>query len=298
MTRDWQPSITADGGYRRKSTEMPHPGQVIAYYDRKAWRVIEVGDVAQPNWSKQTVRAWEKAGRPDPVTWPERERRVFAEPARNPLPSGKDRRGLGIYPWAWNVHWWPLQDPYPVCVDCGLLWPCPCDDRNEAAAAAMAELDRLGAVLPGCCWGCGEPVTSRQHSIEFIGENLLMPGAGPALFHISHSRKAARGPSGNQTCRGDAEKYEQQWVAADRTRKARLTCPGATFRHFGYSECTTLADCPGENATHADFSHCTTAHYTIEGVQAVPLTSCGERGCRGPKVPVDDTTPLTTDVPA
>lgn len=154
----------------------------------------------------------------------------------------------------------------------------------------MEEFGRLAAILPGCCWACGEPIVGRQRGIEFEGENLLMPGAGPAVFHTSHSRKASR-VGYRATCRGEAEKYEERWVAAQPGRKVRLTCPGMLFRHFGYVECTRLADCPGEEATHADHMHCTTAHYTgwtADGgaVQATPLTSCGERGCRGPK-PVD-----------
>lgn len=300
MTRDWSPSIY-DHTIRTRGA-IPEVGQLIGCSDRRAYHVIEVIERSRANWHDATTRKWEEAGSPDPATWPDRERKVVLRPVRALHPSGRTRITLTLYPWTRDEQWWALPDPYPACVECQMLWPCPCDDRNQAAAAAMAELERLGGVLPGCCWACSEPITSRHHSIEFPGENLLMPGAPAPAFHTSHSRKAARGPSGNQTCRGDAEQYEQQWVAADPTRKVRLTCPGIMFRHFGYSECTTSADCPGENASHANFVHCTTAHYTnwsVDGgaVQAIPLTSCDGRGCRGPKVPASNLTPAT-DQPA
>jgi hypothetical protein len=285
--RFWRPAGTTASYYTAR--DIPEVGQLIGWVStRKAWRVLHVVDRHQANWDPGTVKEWEKAGRPDPETWPRRERGLVVEPARNPSPNGEDRRGLRLYVW-WNQsQWFPLPDPYPACVDCGLLWPCPCDDRNKEAEAAMAEMDRLSSVLPGCCWACGQPIAGKQHSIEFVGENLLLPGAGPAVFHTSHSRKAARGPSGNQTCRGEAEKYEQRWIAAAPGRTARLTCPGTMFRHFGYSECTTGPACPGEGASHADFAHCTSVHYTgwseEGGAESLdPITNCGTRGCRGPQ---------------
>ena len=280
MNRHWRP-VGATDPYRSTAGQIPEVGQIIGWRpSRKAWRVLQVAERHQANWDPVTLQVWERAGRPHPKTWRLRERSLIVEPARNPSPSGKDRRGLRLYVWWSEQQWFALTDPYPACVDCGLLWPCPCDDRNHKAAAAMAELDRLGAVLPGCCWACGDPITSRQHSIEFPGENLLLPGADRVLFHTSHSRKAARGPSGNQTCRGEANAYEARWLAAASGRKARLTCPGMMFRHFDYSECTTGDACPGEGASHADFAHCTTGR---GDEQALPVTLCGGRGCRGPE---------------
>lgn len=302
MNRWWKP-VGAIAPYHSTAGEIPEVGQIIGWVStRKAWRVIQVAGRHQANWDPATQQAWERAGRPDPEMWPNRERSLIVEPPRNPSPDGKDRRGARLFPWWHGQQWFALTDPYPVCVDCGLLWPCPCDDRNHEAAKAMAELERLGGILPGCCWGCGEPVTSRQHSIEFDGENLLMPGAAPALFHTSHSRKAARGSSGNQTCRGEAEKYEDQWLAGDPRRTARLRCPGLLFRHFGFSECTTGPACPGEDASHHEFTHCTSQTFRwgrnyrpdpeIDPEEIRPVTNCGSRGCRGLMTPA---TPLTTD---
>lgn len=291
--RFWRPPGTLPA-YASTAGKIPEVGQLIAVITtRQAWRIIRVDDVHQANWDDPTVRAWELAGRPDPETWPGRERAALVEPPRNPQPNGKDRRGLRLSPWWSGEQWLPLTDPYPTCVDCGLLWPCPCDDRNKETAAAMAEFERLGGILPGCCWACNEPITGRHRSIVFDGDNLLLPGGGPVAFHTSNSRKAARGPSGNQTCRGEAEKYEDRWVFAGEGRRIRLRCSGLLFSHFGYHECTEGAGCPGENASHRDWPHCTTQIFRtganfvpdpeIHPEERRPMTNCGARGCRGPK---------------
>ncbi len=267
---------------RTRYRKIPHVGELIACPDRKAYRVVAVEEREQANWHEQTMKAWEKAGRPDPYTWEDRERAMRLRPAGDPNAKAY---GYGLYPWASNDRWWPLREQYPVCCDCGLIWPCPCDERTTEARTAMKELDRLGGIMPGCCWACGEPITARHRSIEFDGENLLMPGAAPAVFHAAHSRKATHG-----TCRSEAEAYEQRWVAAQPGRTVRLRCPGLLYRHLSESECT-REDCPGVDATHAKYSHCTTISYEswTAGGGAVedprPLTNCGTRGCRGPKVP-------------
>ena len=300
MTRDWKPLdydreavretvVEIRRGQpveRTKYRKVPHVGELIAWADRKAYRVVAVEEREQANWHDQTMTAWEQAGSPDPHTWEGRERAVRLQPANDPIARA---RGYGIFPWASNDRWWPMREQYPVCQDCGLIWPCPCDERNHKAAAAMKEFERLAGILPGCCWACGEPVTGRHHSIVFDGENLLMPGASPAVFHTSHSRKAEDSRH-RGSCRGQAEDYEQRWVAAAPGRAVRLRCDGLMYRHIDSSECTRGDDCPGADASHKDFGHCTSrmTTWSPEGgyaEQPGPITNCGTRGCRGPKVP-------------
>lgn len=291
MTRAWSPAIYDHGDpLARRFGELPQPGQIIAYFrSRKAWRVLVHEDIHQANWRPQTTTAWEKAGSPDWETWKGREVGVMVEPARNPQPNGKDRRGLRFFPWAHQEQWWPLPDPYPACVDCGLLWPCPCHERNLEARKAMAEFDRLAAILPGCCWNCGNPVERRQHSIVFDGDNLLMPGAGPVVFHTSGSR-FYESRTGKRSCRQAAVAYEKRWVDAGPGRKVRLHCPGRWWRHYQWGECTAGNACPGEQADHGDYSHCSAyVGVWVDGAATcvVPVSSCGGKGCRGPKVPAD-----------
>lgn len=281
---------------RNTAGMIPAVGDLIAIVaTRKAWRVFRIDDIHQANWTEQTTTMWQRAGRPDWETWDGREVGVGVEPPHNPAPNGKDRRAYRLSLW-WNYEEWvPLTDPYPVCVECGLLWPCPCDDRNHAADEAMAEVDRLAAIMPGCCWGCSEPITGRHRSIVFDGDNLLLPGGGPVAFHTSASRKAARGSSGNQTCRSEAEAYEERWVAAGEGRKLRLRCPGIEWRHYGgVAECTEGDTCPGSGARHRDYEHCTTRwlglgrtfypyseQIEIDPSETRPRTNCGGKGCRG-----------------
>ncbi len=277
---------------------VPDVGQLIGWISsRKPWRVFRIDEIHQANWCDATLKTWQKEGRPPWETWAGREIGIGVEPPRSPSPNGRDRRALRLCPWWSGEQWIPLTDPYPACVSCGLLWPCPCDDRNKEAAAAMADFERVAAILPGCCWGCGQPIAGRQRSITFDGDNLLLPGGGTVAFHTSHSRKAARGPSGNQTCRSEAEAYEERWVAADPGRLRRLHCPGIQYRHGTYTDCTEGDRCPGEDAHHEDWVHCTArvmppgpghgrsiSYYPSPEIHANELrapTNCGAKGCRG-----------------
>jgi hypothetical protein len=264
---------------------LPEVGRlIVCIATREPWRVIGIDEIHQANWAEETTKVWEQEGRPEWEAWAGREVGLRVEPPYNPSPSGKDRRGLRLSPW-WNrPQWLYLSDPFPACVRCGLLWPCPCDDQNKSTDQAMGEFERLAAILPGCCWACGNPVVGRQHRIEFDGENLLMPGAQPALFHTSGSSKTA---TYGKSCRSRAVEYERLWLQADPRRQARLTCPGTLYWHFGYHECTTGDLCPGESANHEQYVHCVTLSQTLVAGAVVtfePLTNCGNRGCRGPKV--------------
>lgn len=294
MSGDWRPMvydheaireqiITIRNGEpvtRVQYRKVPRVGELIARPDRKAYRVTAIEERDHANWHEQTIKVWEKAGSPDPATWAARERAMRLVPADDPAARS---RGYGLYPWASNDQWWPLREQYPTCNDCGLIWPCPCDERTTEARAAMKELDRLGGIMPGCCWACNEPVTKQHNSIVFDGDNLLLPGGGPVVFHTAESRKAKKGG----TCRGWAERYEHQWTEVDPRRPVRLRCTGFLYRHYTRSECTDGDRCPGVNATHADYAHCSTRVYDSQGVAAIsPLSSCGGQGCRGPKAPV------------
>lgn len=281
---------------RRRERAIPHVGELIAWPDRKAYRVVSIDDKARADWHDATTQAWEKEGRPDPDTWPERERSIRLQPADDPAAPS---RSYHLYPWyianEYRRHWWPLRDQYPVCSDCRLIWPCPCDERTTEARKAMKEFDRLAGVLPGCCWNCAQPVEKRQQSITFDGDNLLMPGGPQVVFHTSGSR-FYRSQFGKTSCRSAAKDYERRWVEARPGRAARLSCPGVMFRHFGYSECTAAAGCPGEGADHRESTHCTVGYGTwtreAGSVTVAPVSSCGERGCRGPKVPASALSPV------
>lgn len=278
-SRYWRPTGDAD---RRAITigRLPEPGQLIVHTrTRKAWRVISIDDIHPANWTQPTHGVWESEGQPDPLTWPGRERRILVEPPRNPQPDGKDRRGIRVHPW-WRdgEEWRPLTDPYPVCPDCALVWPCPCDDRNKVTAQAMAELDRLGAIMPGCCWHCAEPITSRQDAVTYPGDNLDLPGGHPVRFHTRRG------------CAHAAKAYELRWIDADPRRERVLTWPqcGATLivHRDGSTECDgdgAAPDCGGY-ATH-DHRNRSACYAATRGGCARGCSPTGHPGTRTPPRP-------------
>jgi hypothetical protein len=167
---------------------------------------------------------------------------------------------------------WVLHPHYPVCKDCGEPWPCRELEITREVRKQGAEVDRLAAILPGCCWACGEPVTSRQKSVRFDGENLLLPGSPPAVFHLRQGTVA-------QSCLSAAVGYEEKWVAAAPGRRWRLSCPGNVVRHLDGLECSELADCPGPDARH----HGNTISHRFTGTpggEVVPVLGSGAEHCR------------------
>lgn len=280
----WEPAGAlppARRGHRGKN-RLPEPGQLIGWAsDRRAYRVESVREIHQVNWGQDTRSVWEQLGSPPWEAWDGREWAVHLEPARIQTGEPYKLTARRLAPWSSRDQWVPLYDPWPECVQCGCLWPCPCKDEHDDAATAMDRLEVLAAILPGCCWACYKPITARHHSIVFEGENLLLPGAPPAAFHIAGSRKSERY---GQTCRGEAIKYEKQWAGAVPGRLAQLWCAGTLFRHFDGYECDLGPLCPGPQADHTDHLHCST-HGTYREFSDRPLTpsrNCGNKGCRGP----------------
>jgi hypothetical protein len=168
---------------------------------------------------------------------------------------------------------WVLHPHYPVCRDCGEPWPCRELEITREVRRQAEEVDRLAAILPGCCWGCAEPVTSRQKSVRFGGENLLLPGAPPPVFYLR--LKSA----GGLPCLSGAVRYEEKWVPAVPGRRWRLSCPGNVVRHLGGQECSEMADCPGPGVRHRGnvISHRFTGTH---GGEVVPVPGSGAERCR------------------
>lgn len=277
----WEP-VGRLNGYQ-SSGAVPAPGQIIGWKaDRRAHRVVSVTEIHQANWDEATRRRWEVMGSPPWQQWDGRERAVVLLPARPELGAPPKPTHWGLIPWVHQELWWPLYDPWPECTGCGRLWPCPCKEEQDAADSAMRRLTALESVLPGCCWGCGKPITGRHNSIVFDGENLLLPGGPPPAFHTAGSQ---RHETTGSKCRSQAIDYEKQWLGAGPGRLARMTCPGTLFRHYESYECDSGETCPGPGASHHRNVHCTTGFsVTVPGGPSLPIrphTNCGGKGCRG-----------------
>lgn len=257
--RHWWPALRGEVTYSRK----PTVGALIAVR-REPYRVVEVRDVEPIDWADKHRDVWIKQGMPDP--WILAPFTVVLQP----LPSGR-RQHVEVGPLV-SLWFETLPEHYAVCVSCGELAPCREVTAERAAVREMARFARLAAVLPGCCWACNEPVTSRQESVTFAGDNLLMPTAPPSpTFHLRRS------------CRGAAAHYEEMWVAADPRRpRSMLTlkCAGTLVVHGDRStECfgAIESDCPDPRAAHQAYTAC----YVQSDGCPRGCTRDGHPGCGG-----------------
>lgn len=211
---------------------LPDPGQLLAW-DHAVWRVLDVLDRAQADWTDDTLTAWQEQGMPDPATWDQRPVSVGLEWVGGKRPEAmRGDRGT-LLSRGGRLTTWHVYDSgrWPQCSCCGEPMPCQAELQDRVADAAMARLDRMQAHLPGHCWGCGEPVTRRQQAVVYAGMNLDLPG-GPVV--VFHTRRA---------CAVVAMQYEERWLRAEpgQERERILTwprCPGVLVVHQdGTSEC-------------------------------------------------------------
>ena len=242
----WEPQ----GGHRKPWKDLERGDLIEA--DRKAWRVVEVRPVPVADWDESDREYYGRLARqhrnpkyvsmsravPSEEEWESRPVYLIVVPA-----DGGKRHHLRVRPYGGFRGAWVLSPHYPVCKDCGELWPCREVEITQEVDRQAAKLAELEKILPGCCWSCGEPVTSKQASIRFDGDNLLLPGAHPPVFHLR--RKGG--------CRSDAAGYEKRWVAAEDGRRWRLQCPGKLVRHVDGDECSEDPFCPGGDASHGTF---------------------------------------------
>lgn len=236
----WEPQ----GGHARQWRDL-EPGDLIEA-DRKAWRIVEVRAVPVVDWDDTDREYYERlachpcnpAPPPAEEDWDRRPLYLIAIPA-----DGGKRHHVKIRPYRAPRAAWVLSPHYPVCKDCGELWPCREVEIVQEIDKQAAKLAELEKILPGCCWSCGDPVTHKQGSIRFEGDNLLLPGAPSPVFHL---RRKGR-------CLSDAHGYEKRWIAAEEGRRWRLQCPGKLVRHVDGDECSEGPLCPGGNASHHTF---------------------------------------------
>lgn len=263
----WQPALAA---HPRRHIHRPEPGDLIAV-NRQPYRVESIRDQPLGDWHDRARDEWAKAGMPDP--WSSAPFEVHVREAA----SGKRRGMIVVQPWFWN---WceALPEHYAVCVHCGQLAPCREVTAERAAEREMAHFEHLTKILPGCCWGCSEPITARQRSVVFPGPNLLLPTAAPSpAFHLRRG------------CAVDAARYEEQWVRAGEKRPRSLLtlkCRGSLIVHGdGSAECFGAVEsaCPSVYASHMSYSACFAQSHGC----GYGCTREGHPGCRTASAPRD-----------
>jgi len=265
----WEPQ----GGRKCEWRDLAE-GDLIALGDRTVWRVVQVRPAPVADWDEDTREYWEQAfGTPvipgqicrrRPVSMEEWDRRpldLIVVPA-----AGGKRQHFGVRPYA-GLGAYVLSPHYPVCRDCGEPWPCRDLEITQEISRESGKLARYEKILPGCCWGCGDPVTQRQKALRFDGENLLLPGAPSPVFHLRR-----RGD-----CASAALSYEKRWIAADATRRWRLQCPGHVTRHLDGCDCTEGPLCPGAAASHHSFTR--HVHQRMPDGSITPMPGMGGDDC-------------------
>jgi hypothetical protein len=252
-------------GARRPDTyRHPAPGDLIGY-EHAVWKITAVTFL---QLSDDDRDIWTSHGKPDLATWRRRPYRVNlqhiagAQPdwlhLGDPRPAAAvvDIRAAMTTAVTWHIY--PPSGRWPMCSCCLEPMPCRSDVQDAEIAAGMNRIEILVARQPGNCWACTEPITHRQKSITYPGDNLDLPG-GPEVRY--HTRTA---------CIDAAERYEERWLAEDPRRQRTLTWPRCDgwllVHHDGTTECRpdddqfsgpSAPDCQGHNThQHGSTSAC------------------------------------------
>lgn len=214
-----------------RSTSKLQPGDIVIA-DRKPFRVREIREVPTDRWKDKFVEAWREAGMPDAETW-------WSRPLD--ISGSWDVEDPGVGPrygvQASAGHMWSvLPEHYSVCRLCNELPPCRHVHNERVMEHAAERMAETMSILPGCCHGCGEPITARQKSFTFPGANLIRPDLGDnsAIFHTRVS------------CFDSIPSYDRKWAAAEPGRRRFFYCEGTrVWHHDGTFECD-RDDCVGK----------------------------------------------------
>jgi len=234
------------------SSESLAPNQIVIW-ECSAYRVIEIRERSQPDWPDAYRDRWEDLGTPDPATWYGRPFTVTLRLEQDP-----DAKPLHLLVHA-SYPWDTLPEHYSICRVCREIPPCTHVHNQAVMAAATKKLDAEMSIIPGLCHACLEPITRRQKSITFEGENLMRPDLGDstAIFHLRTS------------CRAQAERYDARWAAAGQGRRRKLFCAGRRRYHYdGTVDCTEGQRCPG------DVGHESSEWHTPDGAAARYTSGC------------------------
>lgn len=244
MTDPWRP-LAADLAY---GPRRPEVGDVVAF-DYRAWTVTHVADATPTEEEQQIITSYRPEWRSRIHPYRVSLRRLHGEPH----PRENDRQELALRASVRTSGLPVYRDGrVPLCSCHQQPWPCLDSMQQDEARKAMAKAERELALLPGCCPGCQEPVTSRQRSITFPGPYVNNPLAySDPKFHL------------RRKCWHAAARYEEAWVEAypETARRSLLTlrCEGSLIVHGdGSAECfgATDSDCPSVYAQHRAYSAC------------------------------------------
>ncbi|MFJ8677275.1 hypothetical protein [Streptomyces sp. NPDC093589] len=182
------------------------PGRIVIW-GKAPFRVISLSDLNPGNWPTEYEEAWDAASRPDVASWKDRPMRLGVQ--RDTDAADPERSGIVPAHGQWVI----LPEHYSVCRSCGELPPCPEAFTDRIMAVESHRIDFEMRLVHGTCHGCGKPVSRRERSILFPGDNLIRPdlGANTAVFHT------------RQSCLPIALSYQDRWLAAEPGRAERIS---------------------------------------------------------------------------
>ena len=199
MTVRWRPLGT-------QSVYGPPPVGLIAYR-HGVWQVLAVQSLERALWNDTDEQRWLDVRMPEP--WPlamydPGPYRVEVRHVGGVNPNRHDVGAMTVHStskWRepWRVY---LGSRWPMCSCCGQPVPCTAELLDQQINAEMLQLEEHSAKLPGCCWACSEPISSRQRSVAYPGVNLDSPTGPEVRFHTRYA------------CAQSAESYKQRWLAA------------------------------------------------------------------------------------
>jgi hypothetical protein len=173
--RDWHPLAT------RWLQGRPKIGDVLAF-KRAAWTVTDVRDAdptdEEREWLASLTSVFRDRNRPYRMTL----RHLYGPTHRRQNQFGDLALRCPAGHPCWDFY---ESGRVPLCSCCGHPWPCRMLDAEVTAdREAKTMSDRMGRVMPGCCYGCGEPITSRQKSVRYPEPNVQVPGSPAPTFHM------------------------------------------------------------------------------------------------------------------
>lgn len=193
---------------RRDANPVLAPGMLVIH-DQKPKRVVEIREQPDDLWPEVFEETWRHAvadherfspEKPplDRATW--RNRPVVVVLVLDQPGAKEDHRCTPA-----SRRWDILPEHYMVCRACGQLPPCDDEIAERAIVAAIGQSDHLMSIQPGCCMGCGDPITRRMTATRFPGPNLWRPdlGDGSAVFHARAG------------CADFVRRYRELWQTKD-----------------------------------------------------------------------------------
>lgn len=234
--------------FGHRSTTRLVAGDLVAH-QRKPFEVVSWWERAPDLWPEEYTRKWEelreyREGRSrglqeTPSSLPhEWEGRPVTIALKAVGASEKVKPSHYVAPASYS--WYLLPEHFSVCRLCQELPPCRHVLNDRIAKDAAERMEEIMAMMPGCCHGCREPISSRQKTVTFAGPNLIRPDFGDdsAIFHARNS------------CRYSVERYDER-LAKEEGVKRRFFCKGTVTVHADESrECTEYGECPDGKVSH------------------------------------------------